>query len=125
MFSIKEAPKMATTVGMLAPMSCCRCASSSSSVGLSRARSRSLIFILPRLREAMSTPKEEEQQRDELLKRLLKTPPQPRPKREREQKKREAGKPTTRSPQEKKQLAIKVPRTEEHTSELQSPIPTS
>ncbi|HEY9538723.1 MAG TPA: hypothetical protein VIS03_14120 [Kiloniellaceae bacterium] len=50
----------------------------------------------------MSTPKEEEQQRDELLKRLLKTPPQPRPKREREQKKREAGKPTSRSPQEKK-----------------------
>src|SRR3546814_18462661 len=101
MFSIKEAPKMATTVGMLAPMSCCRCASSSSSVGLSRARSRSLIFILPRLREAMSTPKEEEQQRDELLKRLLKTPPQPRPKREREQQKREAGKPTSRSPQAK------------------------
>ena len=28
--------------------------------------------------------KKEEQQRDELLKRLLKTPPQPRPKRERE-----------------------------------------
>jgi hypothetical protein len=30
-------------------------------------------------------PHPEEQQRDELLKRLLKTPPQPRPKREREQ----------------------------------------
>jgi hypothetical protein len=46
-------------------------------------------------------PHPEEQQRDELLKRLLKMPPQPRPKRERDEKKRGEGKPAPRSPQKK------------------------